>query len=132
MKKLRLWSKLLLWAHLFVCLVWLYLYRNAYDPLPDWVLHIYILSILGIQFTWGVTVGLIVGPSRKRRPLLWWSLLLIFMPLSVIGPLIREIAIELGPFLALIYLAVFVLILACETFGGVLLGAKVHSQSVNK
>jgi hypothetical protein len=127
MQKLRYWSKTLLWVHLIVCVVWLYLFHATEEP-PGWMLHIFIWSILGIQFSWGFTVGLIVGPGRRRRPLLWWSLLTIFMPLFFIGHLLKAIFLFMGPILALAYLALFTAILACETYGGVLLGAKIHSE----
>ena len=121
-------GKKLLWLHLFVCCVWLYLFTAHGEP-QDWMGHVIVFSILGIQFTWGFTVGLIVGPSRKRRSLLWASLFLIFMPLWVIGHLLRLFLIFLGPLMALFYLALFTIILASETYCGVLLGAKIHSES---
>lgn len=127
MKKIRLWSKLLLWLHLFVCLVWLYMFSPSQEP-PGWMGHVIALSILGIQFTWGFTVGLMVGPSRKRRPLLWWSLLTCFLPLWIYGGIAQMIGWIFGLLPALLYLAVFIIIVACETYGGVLLGVKVHSE----
>lgn len=127
MKKIRLWSKLLLWLHLFVCLVWLYMFSPSQEP-PGWMGHVIALSILGIQFTWGFTVGLMVGPSRKRRPLLWWSLLTCFLPLWIYGGIAQMIGWIFGLLPALLYLAVFTIIVACETYGGVLLGVKVHSE----
>ena len=120
-------ARLLLWAHLFVCAVWLYLFRAHHEP-PDWMFHVFIWSILGVQFTWGYTVGLLVGPSRSRRSLLWWSLLTSFMPLYLVGPLCYFIALH-SPFLACGYFAVFVTILAGETYCGVMLGAKTHGES---
>ncbi len=128
--KLRRWSKLLLWMHLFVCLVWLALFHSRQEP-AEWMIHVFLWSILGIQFTWGFTVGLIVGPSRKRRSLLWWSLLTVFMPLWFFSLIVRVMFQIGGPLVALIYLAVFVILLACETFGGVLLGARIHSEQEN-
>ena len=128
MKNARRWGKPLLWLHLFVCCVWLYLFTAHSEP-PGWMGHVFAFSILAIQFTWGLTVGLIVGPGRKRRPLLWASLFLIFMPLWVIGHLLYFFYIFLGPLWALFYLAIFTAILASETYCGVLLGAKLHSES---
>lgn len=128
MKNARLWAKPLLWVHLFVCVVWLYLFRATSEP-PGWTVHVFMWSILGIQFTWGLTIGLIVGPSRKRRSLLWASLLTVFMPLWFFSQIVRVIFIIGGPILALVYLALFITILTCETYCGVLLGAKLHSES---
>ena len=126
-KNARRRGRLLLLVHLFVCAVWLYLFRAQHEP-PGWMLHVVLWSILGIQFTWGYTVGLLVGPSRKRRPLLWWSLLTIFMPLFFVGHLCSFIAFH-NLLVACGYFAVFVMILACETYCGVLLGAKGHAES---
>jgi hypothetical protein len=122
----RCYAKTLLWIHLFVCLCWLALFTM--DTAPDWMGHIFIWSILAVQFTWGLTVGLIVGPDRSRRCWLWWSLLTVFMPLWPISLTCVFISAFVGPLIGLIYLLTFVLILACETFCGVLLGVKWHSQ----
>lgn len=127
MKNARRWGKPLLWLHLFVCCVWLYLFHAHHEP-PGWMGHVIVFSILAIQFTWGFTVGLIVGPSRKRRPLLWASLFLIFMPLFVFSQIVRLVGIVAGPLWALFYLAIFIVLLASETYCGVLLGAKIHSE----
>ncbi len=128
MKNRPFWAKALLGLHLFVCCVWLFLIRATEEP-PVWMFHVLVWSVLAVQFTWGFTVGFIIGPSRKRRPLLWWSLLTVFMPLYFVGFMLRALVQEMGVMLALIYLAVFSAILACETFGGVLLGAKTHSET---
>src|SRR5437588_3859715 len=120
-----MFSKLLLIGHLIVCLVWLYLFRTESRP-PIWMIHVFLWSIIGVQFTWGFTVGYSVGPSRRRRGLLWWSLLTIFMPLYFIGPLVSIIHQTMGLGVALVYFGLFVAILASETFGGVMLGAKLH------
>ena len=57
----RFWGKVLLWVHLFVLCVWLYGFHNIRDgnEVPQWVGHLVIGSIVGIQFTWGYTVGLL-------------------------------------------------------------------------
>ncbi len=126
-KGLRRRARLLLLIHLFVCAVWLFLFRSRHEP-PNWMLHVFLWSILGVQFTWGYTVGLLVGPSRKRRPLLWWSLLTIFMPLYLVVPICTIIAFH-NLFVAAGYFAVFMLILACETYCGVLQGAMAHGEA---
>lgn len=124
MKNARRWGRTLLWVHLFVCVVWLYLLKSDDPQPPNWMVHVLLWSILGIQFTWGFTVGLLVGPSRKKRQMLLWSLLPIFMPLCLVLPVCIGIAIHLNPLIALVYLAFFMMILACETYCGLLLGAK--------
>ncbi len=128
MKKVQALSKSLLWLHLFVCIVWLCLFHL--ESMPIWSIHVFIWSILGIQFTWGFTVGLCVGPSRAKRPSLWWSLLTVFMPLYLIGPLLCFVTLWQGPLIGLIYLFCFTVLLGSETFCGVLLGAKHHAALV--
>jgi hypothetical protein len=125
MKQVRALSKLLLWLHLFVCVVWLSLFHL--NQMPFWTVHVFIWSILAIQFTWGFTVGLRVGPGRATRKRLWWSLLTVFMPLYLIGPLLCMIAAYQGPIIGLVYLFCFTALLGSETFCGVLLGAKYHA-----
>ena len=127
MKNIRLWSKALLFLHLFLCIAWLVAF-HVEEP-SGLIVNAIIWSILGIQFTWGFTVGLIVGPGRKRRPLLWWSLLTVFMPLWVYGGIAHILFWTVGPLIALLYLATFAMIVACETYCGVLLGVKMHSES---
>ena len=129
-KKPRRLIKPLLYFHLFVCLVWLSLFHT--NEIHPWMSHVVILSILAIQFTWSLTVGLIVGPDKARRSLLWWSLLTVFMPLSVIHWIVLAVAFSQGILIGLIYLLAFVLILGCETFCGVLMGVKLHSQDSPK
>ena len=124
MKKPLRWSKTLLWLHLLVCVVWLSLFRGQSEP-KEWMLHVFLWSVLGVQFTWGFTIGLIVGPKKGNRKRLWWSLLTVFMPLFLIGHLCFEIAMH-SLFLAVAYGAIFTMILACETYCGILLGAKLH------
>lgn len=126
MKNARRFIKPLLWFHLFVCFVWLCLFHM--DESHEWMFHVAILSILAIQFTWGLTVGLIVGPSRARRSLLWWSLLTIFLPLWPISGIVLFVSAFEGPLIGLLYLLAFGIILGCETFSGVLLGVKLYSQ----
>ena len=120
-------GRTLLWVHLLVCLVWLSLFRGESEP-KEWMLHVILWSILGVQFTWGLTVGLLVGPSRSNRGKLWWSLLTIFMPLFPIGHLCFAIATH-NLFLGLAYGTIFAMILASETYAGIMLGAKLHSKS---
>jgi hypothetical protein len=131
MNAARRYGRLLLWFHLFICLIWLAFVRSLHSgpiELPDWMGHLMVWSILGIQFSWGFTVGLLVGPSRARRDRLWWSLLTVFLPLWPIGWILFAVAMTSGPLIALAYTLVFTMILACETFCGVLLGVKAHSS----
>jgi hypothetical protein len=121
------WGKRLLWLHLFVMVVWLCVLRATRMP-PEWMLHVVVWSVLIVQFTWGFTVGLAVGPGRRRRAHLWWSLLTVLIPLYVVSFVFRVLVAALGLPMALVYLAVFVTMLACETYCGVLLGARMHRR----
>lgn len=125
--KAKRWGRVGLWVHLFVCLVWLNLMRTSQQP-HELMIHIFLWSILGVQFTWGLTVGLLVGPARKDRPLLWWSLLTVFMPLYIYGAFGSAILSAYGPLIALIYMLLFAVIVASETYCGVLLGARHHTE----
>lgn len=127
----RLWAKPLLILHLFVMCVWLYflgILHGGEGELYEWMMHVLFLSLIGIQFTWGFTVGLIVGPKRQNRNRLWWSLLTISIPASVFGWFLHVIVFSWGILVAALYLAAFVFMLACETYGGVMLGAQIHAQ----
>src|SRR5258708_20060561 len=128
MKRIRLWARLLLLVHLFVCFVWLYLVR-AEDQVPVWMIHVFLWSILGVQFTWGLTVGLMFGPGRKSRKRLWFSLLTVFMPLYLIGPILRLIQYFLGYGHAAVWLAIFAAILPCDTFRGLILAPNPHGNA---
>jgi hypothetical protein len=108
--------------------VWLCLFRL--QEMPIWTVHVFLWSILGIQFTWGFTVGLCVGPGRSSRKNLWWSLLTVFMPLYLFGPVLHFLLFIQGPLIALMYLFCFTAILGSETFCGVLLGAKYHASLI--
>ncbi len=125
----RFWGKVLLWVHLFVLCVWLYGFSAIRDgkELPEWVGHLVIGSVIGIQFTWGYTVGLLVGPSRRKRGKLWWSLLTLSLPMYVVGFLLRVLYEAMGLWHTVYYLFLFAAVLACETYGGVLLGAKANA-----
>lgn len=126
MKNAKGLVKPLLWFHLLLCVIWLYVFRS-YEPrfMP---VMLFLWSIVVIQFTWGFTVGLAVGPARKNRSKLWWSMLTIFMPLFFFSaPLFSLFAFHF--FVGLLYLSAIVIILASETYAGVLLGAKMHSDT---
>jgi len=121
----RFWGKPLLVLHLFFCCLWLFIFGTNNQP-PDWTIHLFIWSIVGIQLTWGFTVGLIVGPGRATRFNLWWSALLSFFPLYFLSLYAMVISYELGIFWGILYFLTFVGIIICETFCGLLLGAKAH------
>ncbi len=125
----RQWGKPLLWLHLFVCCIWLYLFRTHNPNPPGWTVHIAVWSILAIQFTWGFTIGLLVGPSRARREMLKWSLLTAFLPLWFVFWLSFGLSLYIGPFIGMLYFLTFVMILTCETVCGILLGARAYAMS---
>ncbi len=128
MKNPKILVKPLLWFHLLVCLSWLYVF-HANEPhyLP---VTLFIWSILAVQFSWGFTVGLAVGPARKDRGNLWWSLMTIFMPLFFMAPMILPLLFSM-PLIGLAYFSVVLIILGSETYTGVLLGVKMHSEGGN-
>jgi hypothetical protein len=121
-------GRLLLWGHLFVCLVWFSLLRGNDRP-PVWMIHVYLLSILSIQFTWGLTVGVLTGPSRRRRSKLWWCLLTLPLPMYFVQAFFFALLFSQGLFISLLYLAACLTILACETLVGLVLGVRMHGDS---
>jgi len=129
MESARFWGKLLLWVHLFVLCVWLYGFHTIITGgvLREWVGHLVIGGVIGVQFTWGYTVGLLVGPNRRKRHKLWWSLITLTLPMSLVGNLLRAMFDNIGLWQTAYYLMLFTAVLACETYGGVLLGAKAHA-----
>ena len=127
MKSLKYWTKRLLLIHLFVCCIWFYLMQEYAKP-QMWMIHVLVWSVLVVQFTWGLTVGMMVGPGRARRAWLWLSLLTLTLPVYFVGGLVRIIFHFMGPLYALAYLGVLSAILACETFAGVMLGVKIHAR----
>ena len=116
----------LLWVHLGFCLIWLAV--MAQINLPQWSGHVWLLSILAVQFTWSYTAGILIGPRRKRRPLLWSCLLLAPMPLWFTWMLTRVFSMVFGPAVAAMYLAVMLLVLGAETWSGLMLGLKHHAM----
>jgi hypothetical protein len=138
MNNIRLWGKTLLSVHLFVCCVWLVFFCSIFhdkpDPetLPEWMFHLLFWSALGVQFTWGFSVGFLVGPSRKRRDMLWWSLLTIPYPFWWASQFVKGMYYGSGLIVAVLYMALFAAILTCETYCGVLLGAKAHTEIVKE
>jgi hypothetical protein len=134
MNTVRLVGKALLALHLFVCCVWLVFFSCIFhgrpDPetLPEWMFHVLFWSALGVQFTWGFSVGFLVGPTRQRRDMLWWSLLTIPYPFWWASQFVKAMYYDSGIIVAALYMALFAAILASETYGGVLLGAKLNSE----
>ena len=86
------------------------------------------ITTMVVQFTWGLAVGLYVGPGARRRPLLWGSLLTIFLPMVIVRWATIIAWFVVNPIVAVAVLLLFIVILACETWAGVLQGLKLHVQ----
>jgi hypothetical protein len=81
-----------------------------------------LITTMVVQFTWGLAVGLYVGPGARRRPLLWGSLLTIFLPMVIVRWATIIAWFVVNPIVAVAVLLFFVIKLASETCAGVLQG----------
>ncbi len=122
----RIWGiPLLVWHFLVLCL-WVYLFSPNAQP-TEWMVYTAIWTLYSIQFTWGLTVGLIVGPGRATRGQLWWSALFSLLPISILTMnMLYAIVYGFPIGWAILFFVTSLVILACETFCGVLLGAKAY------
>ncbi len=84
------------------------------------------LICLVVQFSWSFAVGLYVGPGSRRRPLLWASLLTVFLPIALVRVAAIVAWFVVDPLVAVCLLMTAVIVLACETWAGVLQGLKIH------
>ena len=50
-------------------------------PTTHWTGSLVVFGIPTVQFTWSMTIGMILGASRRNRPWYWSALLLSFIPL---------------------------------------------------
>jgi len=123
----RLWAIPLVVAHLLLVALWVELFRTG-GNVPEWMIYLFWWSVFGIQFTWGFTVGLMVGPARAVRAHLWWSALTAVLPgyLLTIYALFALTYLQMNPIWVLLMYGTMLWILACETFCGVLAGASAY------
>ncbi len=121
MSKATLYTKLLLGLHLVLCCIWLIIFRYGFSKgaILPWMVHGILWSVLGVQFTWGFTVGMMIGPSRTRRPLLWSSLLLIFYPIYFLRGIVQAAIFIQGWPVGVVYALLIALALAAQTWSGV-------------
>ena len=81
-----------------------------------------------VQFTWGLTLGLIIGPSRKLRKWYWGSLLFLPIPLGFTRVATWLAFHFVGFSIAAIVLVACVSVIIIETVAGVMVGVDVHSK----
>lgn len=122
MRALGRWiAFLLLWHLLVVCLNLTWDSRG-----PVWAGCLLAFSLPTIQFTWSLTTGLCIGPSRSRRKLYWIALLCSFIPLKFICLLAWLLNHFVGPSAAVTAVIIGLFVLAVETFAGIYCGMKMR------
>ena len=124
----RLWAVPLVILHAFFVGVWGYIFFFSEGYLPTWMAYLAIWTVIGIQFTWGFTIGLMVGPARATRAQLWLSAITAVLPLYFVGIYCLLLLVYGEMHIAFVLLMFFTMavIFACETFCGVLLGATAY------
>jgi hypothetical protein len=125
MKALRRWIVWLLLWHLLIVLT--YFKWDAGKQMPTWMGMLIVFSLPTVQFTWSFTVGVILGPYRRRRRLYWSVFLLSFIPLSLVRALCWLAYYFYGLRAALTCLAICLGVLFLETFAGLLYGSLLHN-----
>ncbi len=122
-------AKCLMAMHIVFLVAILVLFAQARHGVQVSATFIALLVIISmvVQFSWSLSVGLYVGPGTRRRPLLWASLLTIFVPMVIVRISTIIAWFIFNPLVALGVLFASVIVLACETWAGVLQGLKLHS-----
>lgn len=114
------WTVFLVGWHLQVALIF-FLWDEG-RRMPVWTGSVLAFSLPTVQFTWSLTMGLLIGPSRKRRSWFWTTLLLSFIPLSFVRILCFLAYHFVGLYAALCCLTFCLAILFIETFMGIYFG----------
>jgi hypothetical protein len=97
-------------------------------PTTHWSGCLLAFGLPTVQFTWGVTVGLILGPQRNRRRWYWMSLVFIPAPLSFVYIVTMLAYHFISLYLALVCLVVGLGIIISETVAGVIVGIDAHTR----
>lgn len=106
-------------------------YGGGSTVVPEWMAFLAFWSIFGIQFTWGVAIGLFYGPGRATMSRLWLSALPLVIPIYHIGMWCFALLwLYLGWPLGWVVLMFLTLagLFVSQTFCGVLLGAWAHDK----
>jgi hypothetical protein len=97
-------------------------------PTTHWTGSLFVFGMLTVQFTWGATLGVILGPSRRLRRWYWASLVFAVVPLEftrmVTWLSFHFVGLQIAILCALVCLSVIVI----ETVAGVMVGNNIHSR----
>jgi len=122
----RRWITWMVAYHLVLGMVFLAWGRTV--PTTHWSGSLFVFGLLTVQFTWGLTLGLFVGASRKLRRWYWASLLFAAVPLEFTR-MVTWLAFHfVGPAIALLCLVAGVAIIIIETAAGIMVGVDIQSR----
>ena len=127
MNRIERWTACLLLWHLLVVIVFVRCWGNPTQH-PHWMGSLLVFSLPTVQFTWSLTVAMILGANRRRRKLYWSALLLTFIPGYFLYILCMLAYMFLGLKAALLCLAVGLTVLIGETIAGILFGNEWRSR----
>lgn len=120
------WIACMVLYHLVLGIVFLMWGRAV--PTTHWSGSLFVFGMLTVQFTWGVTLGLILGPSRKLRKWYWASLLFLPVPIGFTRILTWLAFHFVGLSIAAIVLVACVTVIIIETVAGVMVGVDLSSK----
>jgi hypothetical protein len=130
MQALRRWIGGLLLYHLVLTSV--FLLFGSVLPTTHWSGCLLAFGVPTVQFTWGFTVGLIVGSNRNRRAWYWTSLLLCFIPLWMVRIFCFLAYHFVGLSAAIVCGTVCLAVIVLETYAGILNGIIKHNRCVSE
>ncbi len=119
-RAMRNWSIGLLLLHLFFVIACNMSQGRLHAPV--WAGAVAVFCSLMIQFTWSMTVALMLGPNRRYRRRYGLTLLLIYIPMWLVRLMVLIVAHFFGLWQGLLVLFVCLLVLAAETIGGIFVG----------
>jgi hypothetical protein len=87
-----------------------------------------VFSLFTVQFSWSLTVALMIGPERRRRKHYWSVLLLSFIPLSAVYGFCMVVYVFLGAEAAVACFLFSLAVLGFEMITGILYGNELRAR----
>jgi hypothetical protein len=97
-------------------------------PSTHWSGSLLAFGLPTVQFTWGFTVGLMLGPHRRYRRWWWASLLFSPVPLSFVYIATMLAYHFVGIDLAFLCVVFGLAVIIAETIAGVIVGMDAHTR----
>lgn len=91
-------------------------------PTTHWSGSLLAFGLPTVQFTWGFTLGMILGPHRKHRRWYWMALLFLPIPLDFVYIVTMLAYHFVGWEIALVCLAIGLTVVLVETVAGIVVG----------